>query len=75
MSAPAQIIILPVPVGGSPAWSRSVRPVYPPPLKSKRPHWLQQHIPGPTRVELQREVRQSLEHSKPQIEALRRLAP
>jgi hypothetical protein len=78
MNAPAPIIVLvPVPMGGSPKTCRMVRPP-PYPAQPRDQRWpLTQTIPGgPSRAELQWEVQRALEHSKPQREVLlRRLAP
>jgi hypothetical protein len=74
MNAPVQIVFVPFEVG-SPKRLREVKPA-PYPMQPRDRQWLRQDIPGgPTRRELQQEVRRALEGSKVQIEALRRLAP
>jgi hypothetical protein len=73
--APCTVIVVPVPVGGSPKTCRAVKPPrYPAQPRDRQ--WLKQGIPsGPTRRELVQEVQRALAESKPQIEALRRTAP
>jgi hypothetical protein len=47
---PCQIVLLPVPVAGSPGWDRrQARPLHPSPAKTKRALWREQAIP-PTPV-------------------------
>jgi hypothetical protein len=69
------VIVAPVPVGGSPNYARYEKPPAYPQQGDQRWPLNQTTIPGPTRVELQREVQRALSDSKVQIEALRRIAP
>jgi hypothetical protein len=67
MNAPLQIVLAPYPAAGSPKEARRVKPIYPPPLKTKRSEaWLRrQPIPTPRfdreRIEsMKRRVREKL---------------
>jgi hypothetical protein len=76
MNAPCTVIVVPVPVGGSPKYARYQKPpAYP--VQPRDRQWLKQGIPsGPSRCELVQEVQRALGHSKPQRETLlRRTAP
>jgi hypothetical protein len=71
MNAPCTVIVVPLPLAGSPKFARYQKPpAYP--MQPRDRQWLKQGIPsGPTRRELVQEVQRALAESKPHIEALR----
>jgi hypothetical protein len=75
---PCQIVVVPVPVAGSPAWARPVRPPWTKPEADRRQHWAKQAIPRPGPIDretlerLRDLANRAVAERKPLIEALLR---
>jgi hypothetical protein len=66
------VILVPVPVGGSPRTAREVKPRFDPvPIKSRRPpNHPVQPIPDAMRRDLHEQARRALRDARPAIEAM-----